>query len=883
MPTQQVAKSFLGRTSEIETFTQWLVDPNSTWILYFYDKLEEKEKKGGVGKTWLLKKCAEIAKQLRPDVVVVMIDFFNVVYRDGVAIAEKIVAELQTAYYPKWTAKEFTVVLEKYRSQSETEKVEGSEVRTDLSKALQIDFIRLERYLGESGKSLLLFFDTFELIEQNPIVAILNYARSFPDKYSCEHIGVVSAGRNRLDWTHPNWKGREKEVQTVAVSPFTLPETIEYLQKESIYSQNTPLEQAQALYKLTEGRPILVGLVADVLNQRIMTVDKLVKVPQANFEPNLVAQINRLENPLNWVILFMAHAYHRFNISILAWIISEAKLHGLVQEISDVELVKKLGLLSFVRASSSGDDLVLHDEMRRLVQQYCWKTQDAHYNLRKQISLCMISYYEQELAKTQSEQERQAYTTETLYHKLFFDLNDGFNYFKEHFDKAFFKELTPFASALLQEMQQFEHLLSPTHRNDVQLMNAKLFRLEQNLPSALKHFQALEEQADLDWMELNRSEILEEKGRCHLLLGNFPDAIEHFKKLLIIEQGRGKQERVAKALFWLGFTDRSRGQFDDSINYFEQSISIYQRLDRPLDYANMLNNISFVYKLQGKTEEALRRCQLGHRIRERLYRAGQASETVVGLSLSTMGQIYLDAGHFVWGGQCFDKAFEIYNRLGRKREIAATYNRFGQIDLAKKDWRQAAMWFEKAQDASADIHPEAYVLSLNRQGRLRTYEGKWQESLDFFQKALDKAREGNDRYQQVENLIDLAEATIHLGQEAEGIRLLQEAETIARQWNYLNLLGHTKEIHADIHYRAGRYQEAFSLYHEYCRYLAMYNEVEYNKATRRIMDLLFHVPKDQVSSIIDTFIVYWSNQGMDKTHPDLINSLKDTKEACLLE
>ena len=117
MPSQQIAEHFIGRQKEIEVFKQWLTDSEAPWILYFYDALKEKEKKGGVGKTWLLRKCALLAKQLRPDTTIVMIDFFNIASRDGIAVAERIVEALEAAY-PQWSARTFAKSLAEYRGAS---------------------------------------------------------------------------------------------------------------------------------------------------------------------------------------------------------------------------------------------------------------------------------------------------------------------------------------------------------------------------------------------------------------------------------------------------------------------------------------------------------------------------------------------------------------------------------------------------------------------------------------------------------------------------------------------------------------------------------------------------------------------------------------------
>jgi hypothetical protein len=59
---------------------------------------------------------------------------------------------------------------------------------------------------------------------------------------------------------------------------------IEYLVSESIYNLETQQKQMQALYERTEGRPIMVGLVADVLNNHVTSVEELAAVVPSQFE-----------------------------------------------------------------------------------------------------------------------------------------------------------------------------------------------------------------------------------------------------------------------------------------------------------------------------------------------------------------------------------------------------------------------------------------------------------------------------------------------------------------------------------------------------------------------------------------------------------------------
>lgn len=297
MQNLQVADHFIGRDNELKIFAQWLADEHAPRILYFYDAIEAPEKKGGVGKTWLLRKCQDIARYQYPEIAIASIDFFNAGDRNGVVVAERIVEALR-AVFPDWIPASFLETLEEYRNIHKPEAIdEATEVRSPLFQALTTDLQYLDRHLTQMQKALLVFYDTFELIEKNPVIAALRFSQKFPDTYQFDHIYAVVAGRNALDWTNLNWKGREQEVQTVPLAPFSQEEMVKYIDVEAYYDIDPHSEQTKALYSLTEGRPILIGLAIDVLNKHIMTLEHLAAIPVADFEAHLVMQINNLSIP----------------------------------------------------------------------------------------------------------------------------------------------------------------------------------------------------------------------------------------------------------------------------------------------------------------------------------------------------------------------------------------------------------------------------------------------------------------------------------------------------------------------------------------------------------------------------------------------------------
>src|SRR5262249_22036461 len=145
-----------------------------------------------------------------------------------------------------------------------------------------------------------------------------------------------------------------------------------------------------------------------------------------------------------------------------------------------------------------------------------------------------------------------------------------------------------------------------------------------------------------------------------------------------------------------------------------------------------------------------------------LFKAGQISEIPIGLTLSTIGQVCLDIDDLLQAEQAFQRAYEIYNRARHKTFIASTKNRFGQIALAKNELQEAKRWFEEAQEASVGIDAEAYVNSLNKQGRVLAKQKQWSEAAAFFERAVETARQVHDDYQRTESLVDLAEALTYM-------------------------------------------------------------------------------------------------------------------------
>jgi tetratricopeptide (TPR) repeat protein len=881
MQEQQNNDPFIGRKKEIELFEHWLAEDECTnaRILYVHDEAEEQEKKGGIGKTRLLREFAARGRAARPDLAIVSIDFFNVADRDRIVIAERVVQGLQQAF-PAWSPAAFSRALFEYRAGgyvsglSPEKDVADIRIRDALSEALSTDLRALEAYLPAANRSLLLFFDTFEVIEDNPSIAVLGLARTFPDDYHFPHIGCVIAGRNRLNWSHINWAGRQQEVAAISLRAFARDEMLDYLAAGSLYDLPIQAQEVQTLYQLTAGRPILIGLVADVLNHRIMSLEQLLAVPHSQFEERLVSQVNNLQDPLNWVILFMAHVYHRFNMHILDWIVRHSQLRE-AENIDYPHLVRQLPELSFVRRSSSGDDFVLHDEMRRLVSRYCWEIQDSDRGIRQEISRSLIAYGNQQRAQQAGEQELQLFTMMELYHTLFLNLVEGLAYFQQRFRSAVQVWHSAFARSLLQEVRLFAGELSAEQHYRMIFAGAQLLRAEENPAMALREYERLEREASVAWRSEYGAEILIEKGRCSLQLSNLQEAADSFTQALTLKQVQEDTNRSAYLLGTLGFIHRRRGELGQAMQYYQRCIRLHEQSGNRVAYADTLNSMGNVYRLWGRIEEALRVCKIGLSLRRRLFQERKASERAVGLSLSTLGMIYLDSEKLVLADQVLCEAFEIYTRIDYKKGIASAYNRLGEIHMKKGELVRARELFEKGQAVSEGIDPEMLMNSLNKLGHLCLVQGQWQEAEAWFKRAKEEASRAHDFYQQVESMIGLATSLAYLGRDGESDPLWQQARALASTEHYVLLLARMEAAVGDVSSAAGDYPAAFEHYGRYCQHAAGYNTLEYHKALEKISDALLSLPLEVVPALLTSLLTFWTSLGFDQKHPELVDACEE--------
>ncbi len=144
-------REFIGREQEIAFLSQWLAEDGGPSVVYIHDAIKEIEKKGGIGKTWLLNRYYELVDQQHEHIIPVAINFFDILDRNAVVIAARVVREIRKRY-PHWQAEDFGKTFQEYQEAMEKHRAEEiSSFRERLADALTNDLRLLQQSMLDSN------------------------------------------------------------------------------------------------------------------------------------------------------------------------------------------------------------------------------------------------------------------------------------------------------------------------------------------------------------------------------------------------------------------------------------------------------------------------------------------------------------------------------------------------------------------------------------------------------------------------------------------------------------------------------------------------------------------------------------------------------------
>jgi hypothetical protein len=836
---------FIGREEELAKIERLIQEAGTRRVLCINGV-------GGIGKTSLL---IEIYKRYAGNKynsvrITRILDFDNRVLHLPENIERQIAQQLDEATFEPYLRE----LLDWRKMESVGVSREGLEKQNQRVREIFIDCINQ----FSQDHRIALLFDTTEKLEDEVV-----WERLISFMEASQNTIFLLAGRNAKElYTTLTNIPIGNEVQLIDLPPFTEIVGQQYLeQKESLRHITLDADLKQKLLLLSGGRPILLDLAVEWLTRELprdwmtqKSYEELLSLPEEqltkykkDFEEQLVRHIIRIREPIDRLTLVMSWIYP-LNPKMIAKLlnVSQERAQKLFDEAQTYVFIKSL----------PDSRITLHDEMRRMVEEYVWR--DVYpVERRRRDSRIAAELFEQEdkrlkerLAERETGDlgrlfERAALAREPeiinqqwIEHALYSDTESGFDVWKRIIDEQRAENKFSFAKSLLEIARPYYEQFNPDQRFEFDMLIARLTSDTGQVREAeemLKNLLVLNlgirsREANI----YNALALVEEK------LGKLREARDHqLDALKIVEEIN--ERAVPFVANRAGYIHRLLEELPEAEKYYKLALDKSNKNDLRF-VADLFNNLGYIYGAQKK----YRRLELYCR-RAREIWSNIGAEREIGRAEATEAIFFRVRRNYDQAIKLLEGAINRYEEPDDHEKLCRAYWDLGWTqwykgekvdetvsDIRLLDWddkllEQASQSLEKSRKLAEQYGLEALlpgILHLN--ALVYWYLGRMAHKKDEKKgkELLNKGRELNrESYSKSKQVGDIRYAISSLLADAEWdyeIEKYEDMDSYAKElenykreaYHYPLYFGRMLRIEADIAFTKGNLATAFSKYAE---------------------------------------------------------------------
>lgn len=889
---------FIGRSEELGKILSLARQKHSTNVLFV-------EGRGGIGKTALLNEAQILCRsEIGSDELLVtdIIDFDDRANLIPENVRKKITEMLGADHFSRYiTAVKQLRTMEKEGLSGDRLREKKKEVRTIFAD----DFNAVSR-----RKRIVLFFDTMDLL---PATTVWDRLSRFI--LDAQNVLFILAGRLSIKLVESITPKLDNKVEVMTLRRMSEKDSQKYLvMKKKRMRLNIPESFERKLLYISRGRPILIDLAVEWLarsfnmewlenvdpDDRQEIDEERDKKQILDWEKHLVSHIHELQYPIDKLSLILSRIYP---------LTETGAQHFFDRQDIDISaLFKYAQEFVFVKVLPGEPlSISLHDEMRRMVNEYVWPVIDPDGDQRRWESRVALEYIQSHINQVETDIEaiksgkKNVPHTELALHGLeshleilqkqrkehhvFINLFENFEIYKGASEQASRAYDDIFAKRLQDAVKSLYNLFTEDQKFNFDLIKGKLlYRLHEN-DKAQHLFNELLEKNLKRNNEPRLAEIYNGLGVSEMYLGNLQAALEYQKKSLALFKKLKDDNNIPKVANQIGLIYSKLEKWEEAIATFKEALEITEKLppeDDTFDVmAGILNYWGYVYGMVGRFVEAVAYCQGAIKIWTNL---GLERKTARGFAL--LGAVYRIMEKYDLAEKYLEKAIngiEFPNDSERLikaySELGFTYHIMGpnQEQIIK-----AQSYLENGVEY-AEMHGERLELPLllSRLARLywlffqHTPENYSEEQIAEYklkaretnEKAYQKGKEINHTYTVAKCILGRAEFDIE-DPEVSNERIPEYAEALEKllegaQKKYPLFSGRMDRIRAEIAIEAQDYEQALIYYgsglskiNQHGGYGVYSIEEELSKMTQK---LIMDAHPDKAIAHIKWLKNYWSD------------------------
>lgn len=543
---------------------------------------------------------------------------------------------------------------------------------------------------------------------------------------------------------------------------------------------------------LAGGSPILISLAVqwrsrlvelEWLNQISLSALKALSEEERDksrkaFEKQLVLEFGENRAGLDILTQALAHVYPLY-IELICDLLGLSRLEAEQRYRQATEHV-------FVKVLPDGG-LSLHDEMRRMVNDYVSGEYDPSKEERQRLSGIAakyfgtrVAYLEKNLADFQEDSLESVSTKQALVeelevavlnwvqHALYRDVDTGFQVYQERVEQVRQARKTSLLESVQEVGREFATGFTEYQKYYYDLTTARILYYKGEAKLAKEHSEMLLQvhQGNVE----READLLNLLAACEVQLGNLDAALKYqfgsYERACILNRF------IASSADFLGRIYRMLGRLDKAIFYYEvaREECLNEAIPKRSTIAGNLNNLSYALSLAGRYAEAKTYAQQAVDLWEEAK-----LEKYVGLGEITLATIYRDSGDY-------DRAVDLLNSALTRFELPDDHDLFTRAYF-HRGWTQ---WFKAAEN--------------QHQGQLEF--GLLKEARHSFEESLRLAQKYNNRLEMPGIMHQASNVYWLLGDKETARRLNEEAYELSKEMHDIryaidSLVGKAEYNYAD--------------------------------------------------------------------------------------
>ncbi len=266
--------------------------------------------------------------------------------------------------------------------------------------------------------------------------------------------------------------------------------------------------------------------------------------------------------------------------------------------------------------------------------------------------------------------------------------------------------------------------------------------------------------------------------RCSVAIntGVLDDAERDCQESLHIAQSIGARSEQASAYGKLGAVYGTQGQFERALEYHRQSLDIHREVGGNYQIVQALDNVGTALSYLGRLDEAEGVCQEALALHERIGdRHGE------GYAYHSLAWLHLDQGRLDAAETDFLQALTLWEQIDFRKGLAFGHNDLGTLYLGQEQLDRAQVHLEESACRYEALGAPMY-LPENYAALAQVYLGleQLQQALAAAQKALDWARQNENRRQEASACCTLGQVYQAAADQAEVQRYARQALELAQ-------------------------------------------------------------------------------------------------------